>query len=447
MANRISNSPGIRPVTAPTVDRTPSTPAAPKPAAAPASTFSTGPVRTGNSPQLTGTSTGRAAEMAAEIQKLMEGHTDRAEEGRILDIFRSANPQELNSLVARLDIHELTEDMDDRLFGPDNRKAFLKLLTQDRAGDLTVGSKVKFITALQVGDTDGQEERAIRDMFLSTKGKELTQLKNGIDAGDYHDLQELVFRDIDSSSVRKSILDHIAKEAVPSGEVKVLSDIDDTFYENLKDHRFPPKTVYPGVIEFYDELDKGPGGNSPEGDLAFVTARPNDRAGLVETLTKKMLKDKGVDNATVLEGDLLSNLSNDKIAAKKFENYSQYKQLYPEYGFVFTGDSGQGDAIFGAKMQAETPGAVKAVFINDVRDTPAAERADWAAKGVNFVDTYVGAAVKAYDMGLIGKDGLKRVADGAEADFGKINFTDTAQRDARRAELDRDLADARARLG
>lgn len=378
------------------------------------------------------------------ISRLANGHTDRKEEGKILDIFRSANAKELNYLVTKLNMHELLEDVDDRLIGPDNRTALVTMLTKERIGDLSVGARVSLINAFQAGGTDGLEEKGIRDVFLATKGKDLTALKNGVDAGnDYHDLQQLVFHDLDDAKIRGQLLAHFQKEAVPTGESKVLSDIDDTFYENLKDTRFPKKTVYPGVISFYAELDRGPGAQPGRaGDLAFVTARPNDRAGLVESLTGKTLSSHGVKDAVVLQGDLLSNLSHDAIAKKKFENFTQYKQLFPEYSFVFTGDSGQGDVIFGAKMRAAAPDSVKAVFINDVIATPQAKRDEYRSQGIYFTDTYVGAAVEAFKLGLISKDGLKRVAQSAKDDFAKIPFTDDAQKQARAAELQRDLAAA-----
>ncbi|MDP1917179.1 MAG: hypothetical protein Q8L14_13140 [Myxococcales bacterium] len=382
------------------------------------------------------------------IGRLANGHTDRAEEGKILDLFRAASPKELNYLVARLDMHELLEDIDDRLIGPDNRTALVTILTKDRVKDLSLGARVSLINAFQSGGTGGLEETGIRNLFVATKGKDLTALKNGVDAGnDWHDLQQLVFHDIDDPKLRAEILTHFQKEAVPTGESKVLSDIDDTFYENLKDTRFPKKTVYPGVISFYAELDKGAAAQAGRsGDLAFVTARPNDRAGLVESLTEKTLQSHGVKDAVVLQGDLLSNLSNDAIAKKKFENFTQYKQLFPEYSFVFTGDSGQGDVIFGAKMREAAPKDVKAVFINDVVNTPQAKRDEYRRKGVFFTDTYVGAAVEAFKLGLMSKEGLQRVAQAAKEDFAKIPFTDENQKKARAGELQRDVAAAEAAI-
>ena len=424
-----------RPETTPTGSTRALTPAAPD------SGFTQGAASTTD--RLTGADAAAAQAKLDAITRLVKSsHVDRAEEGRILDILRGASPKELNYLVTKLDLHELAEAMDDRLIGPDNRTAFYQLLTKDRVGDLSVPARVAFINALQKGDTVHQEEVAIRDVFLATKGKDLTALKNGIDAGDFHDLQQLVFRDIDDAAIRKAILDHVQKEAVPTGEVKVLSDIDDTFYENLKDKRFPNKTVYPGVRAFYAELDRGAGAQAGrQGDLAFVTARPNDRLGAVETLTRKMLRDKGVE-ATVLSGDLPSNLSHELIAQKKFENFSQYRALYPEYGFSFLGDSGQGDVLFGLKMRQAAPDLVKGVFINDVVATPPAKRAELRAQGVYLTDTYVGAATEAFSLGLISKEGLGRIVAAAKQDFAAIPFTSNEQRAARQAELDRDVAAA-----
>lgn len=422
---------------------TPTSPAGrPAEPSTPAGTAFTGTVAS-SADRLTGADAVSAQAKLDAISRLVSSrHVDRAEEGRILDILKSASPKELNYLATKLDLHELAEAMDDRLVGPDNRTAFFELLTRERAGDLSIPARAALIGALQDGKTDRQKEHAIRDVFLATKGSELTALKNGIDAGDYHDLQQLVFRDLDDAGVQKSILEHIKAQAVPTGESKVLSDIDDTFYVNLKDKRYPGKTVYPGVRAFYEELDRGPKAEpGRKGDLAFVTARPNDRLGAVEAMTKKMLEDKGVE-ATVLSGDLLSNLSHEKIAEKKLENFQQYRQLYPEYGFSFLGDSGQVDVLFGLKMLKDSPALVKGVFINDVIDTPPAKRAELRAQGVYLTDTYVGAATEAFKLGLVSKAGLDRIITAARKDLDAIPFGDDAQRAARKAELDRDVAAA-----
>jgi hypothetical protein len=387
----------------------------------------------------------------SQLRGLMQGMTDRGEEKQILEMFSSFSPGELNQLLTRLprnELHSLMGDMDNHLFGPKNHDAFLGLLSKERLGDLSIDSRAKVIDALQFHRTDSKAEEAMRDIFVGTKGAALTALKNAVDAGgDYHDLQQLVFHDIDNEGIRKQLLSHFQTQAQPTGQVKVLSDIDDTFYVNLKDNRFPGKTVYPGVRAFYSELDKGAGASADrEGDLTFLSARPYDRAGIAEGMTRSMLDEHGVHNATVLSGDFLHIIGNESIAEKKFDNWQQYRQLFPEYKSVFIGDSGQGDAIFGAKAASSAPSDMKAVFIHNVTHMGADERKAMAQKGIFVFDTYVGAATEAFRRGLITREGLERVASSAKRELGEVPFSSSAQHAERQAELDRDLAQMHAVL-
>lgn len=385
------------------------------------------------------------------IRSLLAGHTDRKEEAQLIELFKKAGAGELNQLLTGLsphELHELTSDMDDRLFGPDNKTAFLNLLSKDRVGDLSVESKAKLILALQLHETDKKEEKAITAIFLATKGPALTALKNSIDgATDYHDLQQLVFHDLDSKELRGQLLSHFKAEATSKdGKVKVLSDIDDTFYVNWKDDRFPKKTIYPGVRALYAELDRGGGATADRvGDLMFLSARPYDRAGLSEHFSREMMHDKGVTQATVLSGDFAHLIGNQSIADKKYQNWQQVNQLYPEYGSVFIGDSGQGDALFGAKAAASNAD-MRAVFIHNVTHLDAAAKAEQASKGVFVFDTYVGAATEAFKRGLISKSGLERVVSEANREFTGLTFDSPQQQAARKAELDSDTAAARALL-
>lgn len=388
----------------------------------------------------------------SQLRGWMSGITDKGEEKQILDLFHSATPGELNQILSRMsrdELHGLMGDMDNHLFGPKNHDAFLGLLSKERLGDLSVDSRAKVIDALQYHRTDSKAEEAVRDIFVGTQGSALTALKNAVDAGgDYHDLQQLVFHDIDNAGIRSQLLDHFRQNAQPTGQVKVLSDIDDTFYVNLKDDRYPGKTVYPGVKAFYAELDKGAGASPDrEGDLTFLSARPYDRAGLSEGITRSMLDENGLNNAVVLSGDFLHLIGNSNIAEKKFDNWEQYKQLYPEYKSVFIGDSGQGDAIFGAKAVATAPSDMKAVFIHNVTNMSADDRKAMAQKGVFVFDTYVGAATEAFRRGLITREGLERVASAATRELDTVPFKSPEQRAARKAELDHDLAEMRTALG
>ncbi|MDY7231646.1 phosphatase domain-containing protein [Hyalangium rubrum] len=389
-----------------------------------------------------------ATQKLQTLRTLMTGHTDRNEEKQILGLFANATAAELNYLITNINVDALLSDVDNRLVGPDHLTTLLETLCVQRAHELGLPVRAGLMFALQTGLTPQLAERMIQALFLSTRGRELTEFKNLLDGrGTYRDLQQLVFSDVDSPSIRQEILDHIRREAetAPSGENKVLSDIDDTFILNWKDTRYPPKTVYPGVLQFYRELDRGPGIiPGREGDLTFVSARPMDPLGFIEDRTLATLREHGVPTAAMLSGAFTHLLGNSRIAEKKFDNFSRYVQLYPEYGFVFVGDSGQGDVAFGEQMLASHPETVRAVFIHDVVDTPELVRKAWRDKRIFFFDTYVGAAVEAYQVGVIARDGVQRVVRTTREELEKVNFGSAEQREARRADLSRDLQRADA---
>jgi len=376
------------------------------------------------------------AALAAKVRALQEGHTDRDDEKGLERLLRAASPGGLDHALGELDLGDLLSDVDDRVFGPDGRTALLELLGA-RAADLSVTNRAGLIDALQAGSTDDAAEATVVALFEATTGAGLTRLKNAVDGGDGHrDLVQLVFHDLDDAGRREALLAHFAAAAEPAGELKVLSDIDDTVYANWKDERFPGGTRYPGVVAFYRELDRGPGPEpGREGDFVFVTARPGDRPGLVEGATRETLAGLGFEACVVLAGDLSSLAGNDAIAARKLENFLAYARIFPEYGFVFVGDSGQGDAAFGAGMLAERPEAVRVVLIHEVVPVPEGEREE----GVLYFETYVEAARLAHARDLIETAGLVRVARAAVDDLAGVDFDDPEQEAARRAELARDL--------
>lgn len=86
-----------------------------------------------------------------------------------------------------------------------------------------------------------------------------------------------------------------------------------------------------------------------------------------------------------------------------------------EGGYVFIGDTGEGDPRAGELMSYEYPGRLRAVFLHVVSDAARQDRVrippDKEVNGVPFVyfRTYVGAAAKAVKLGLIDKSGLNNV--------------------------------------
>ncbi|MFP5416458.1 MAG: hypothetical protein ACLGHZ_06225 [Actinomycetes bacterium] len=381
------------------------------------------------------------------LTALLAGHTDRYEEARILDLLRAATAPELDEYVRSLDCAKLFASVDNHLIGPHNRAALRELLI-GRLGDLSIEARANLAYGLQAGHTDRADEEAIRSVFFAHAGAELTALKNQLNARtDAHDLEGLIFRDIDDNGVRTEILDHIAREAsgVQAGEAKVLCDIDDTVVCALHDDRYPKGTIYPGILALLDAFDRGPTGEAFSlGDLTFVTARPGDAFGLIENHTRETLRRAGVANHSVLTGTFVNLLTHDLMAGRKIANIDHLRALYPEYRLLFIGDSGQGDVRVAELMWQRFGDVVDVVFIHDVVATPLAERERLSRERIEFVDTYVGAGVLAFERALIAEVGLVRIIEESLAALDEIAWQSPEQERATRSLFERDLDAARA---
>lgn len=399
------------------------------------------------SPDLTLSLEDHAKEAIEEIAVLLRGHTGRDDERRILTLLADLDGKSFRQTLHHTDLYRLLSDIDDVRFGVKHHQQLLELIAQERAADLDTAARVRFVRALQRGLTRRIHEMAIRDIFRSVTGDALTQLKDELDIGaGHHDLSQLLFSDVDSASLREEILDHIRTQS-PSQKVgrKVLSDVDDTFYANWTDARYPKKTVYPGVRAFYRVLARRH--QSDHAGVTFLTARPADRAGIVENRTHASLQERGLTLAsTVLGGDLFHLHSHARIAKKKVENFDRYRLLFPEYAMVFVGDSGQGDAEVGRSMLGAAPDVMDGVFIHDVRHAPAEERKAMAKDGVYFFDTYLGAALVAHDLGLIVPPQVETVSSAVTEEFESVPFDDDEMRAAREQELEADRQAMAAKL-
>ena len=378
------------------------------------------------------------------IQELLDGPTGPREEREIVEILEASDSASLDHVMARVDLDQLFGDVDDHAWAGKYKTRLLGHLSGPRLEELSVENRRRMVDALQRGITTPLEESAAAAVLLGTRGTDLTALKNGIDGGgDQRDLQQLVYHDMDDPANRASLLAHFREEARlhPSGELKVLSDIDDTFYVNWKDRRYPEGTVYPGVRQYYRELDRAnwQGTEPREGDMAFLTARPGDFLGLVKKRALRDLHERGLEEVTVLTGDFWSLVGPERMARKKVQNFQEYRALFPEYGFCFTGDSGQADPRVGELMLEAAPEAVRGVFIHDVVATPEARRQGFRSRGIHFFDTYVGAALEARDRGMLTLEAVRRVAEAALRELPEIPFASPALRSEREAEFRRDV--------
>lgn len=364
------------------------------------------------------------------VDEILQHRTSANDEARILHLLQGMDADQLNDLLTDERADRLFRAVDNHFAGPDNLDALVELLAVRRAHELDLHARANLIYALQTGRTSHHREEVIADLVCAVTGSELTHLKNIINLrDDQHDLEGLVFIDIDHEDIRTRILDHIQHQAEKLPEAKILSDIDDTIFCKLHDKRYPSGTVYPGALAFLEALDRGPDDDPASmGDITFVTARPMDFWGLLENHSRASLKQAGVADLSVMSGSLFALVSKDAMAGKKVENVSHYIQLYPEYRMTFMGDSGQGDVLVGEKLWELYPDLMDAVFIHDVVGTGQQERDAHAQHLIWFHDTYVGAAGKAKELGLISAHGLAEVVKEAREALETIEWEDDEQR-------------------
>lgn len=382
---------------------------------------------------------------AAVVAELINGRLGATGESSLLDLLTELSADDLNSVLEHVDTEELFDSTDDRLLGADNRTRLIELLSRTRAAELSPRAAAAVIYGMQRGKTTEQMERAIRDILRTRTGAELTRLKNLIgDRTDRHDLEGLVYYDIDDEHIRADILAHFAAEKAieAAREVKVLCDIDDTVVCALHDERYPRGIIYPGVLALLDALDQGPDDDPfSTGDLTFVTARPADAFGLIEGYSRRALRKAGIADLDLLGGTLSALLSKGAMAKRKVQNIDHYRRMFPEYRVMFIGDSGQGDPLVGEQLH-DRYGDIAAVLIHDVVQTPADKRAQLASKGLTYFDTYVGAAAVTRGLGLISESGLQRVITETRAAVASLEWESAEQRAAIEALVERDIAAA-----
>lgn len=383
------------------------------------------------------------------LASLMQGREGRREEAAILELLRDMEAAELDEVIADVDADALFRGVDDHLVGPDNHTA-LRTLLMGRLADLGTKARANLAYGLQAGRTDAADEAAIRDVFLASRGEELTRLKNQVNMRhDAHDLEGMLFNDVDSDEVRGEILAHIAAEAatVDPDKAKVLSDIDDTVLCALHDDRFPKGIVYPGVLALFDALDHGPHAEPfSTGDLTFVTARPGDVFGLVENHTRDALRKAGISTGThVMTGALVNLVTRDLMASKKVANIRDYRVLFPEYRVMFMGDSGQGDMLVAEALRKDYDDVLDLTMIHDVVGIADEEKQRLADLDIHLVETWIGGATLAYDAGLVTAEGLARVGTEAMRALDEVPWQSAEQERSTRALFERDLRIAHER--
>eukprot|EP00929_Paragymnodinium_shiwhaense_P069169 TRINITY_DN34895_c0_g1_i1.p1 TRINITY_DN34895_c0_g1~~TRINITY_DN34895_c0_g1_i1.p1 ORF type:complete len:1436 (+),score=338.05 TRINITY_DN34895_c0_g1_i1:128-4435(+) len=244
---------------------------------------------------------------------------------------------------------------------------------------------------------------------------------------------------------------------------KVLTDIDDTIISSGgrfpagMDNRYPRKSPYPGVTAFLRELH----GEEATGQLIALSARPHIPGEMMEqNLFSKfshMMTEYNLHTMpALLTGDmhaggqfLFGGGSEEGLLAmgrKKYENFVQYMKLYPEFRYVFVGDSGQADyacakMMLRASSEAFQPASyIEQVFIHQVQ--PPDKTWGWDETDAKqypqmvFFENYIHASIIAVTRTepLFDGEGLRRVVVAAVDDFNKIGKASWASVEARDTE-------------
>lgn len=419
-------------------------------------------------------------------------------EKEVIAIFEEAQPKELNYLVSHVQLGLLFYKIKDhRNFAGQHRTELIEMLAVDRISSLTVISRVIVLHALMIMKlpANAKSEQWVRNIIISTHQDDLSELKTLTDSkGDYFSMNKLIYDDLRSETVRQDILTHIRKEAsiqeahmqmgtkkaklrLKKAWRKVLSDVDDTLtssggsYPAGIDKRFLKRSVYPGCMGFYRELDLGTNGpldwpNNTVGNLVFLSARPHLYKDVSErhNFAKfEKLRARGAIDIrrglhtipSLLAGDLTSgrdfivNDDMEPLALKKFDNFKRFVSIYPEFNHVFICDNGQGDVRAGELMFDAFPKHLEAVYVHRVKEIHKThgydgERYLRKSYAPYFFRTYADAALHAAtrDPPLIKLEGMRRICEDAVSDFYAMTakeWTSMKQKAERRDDLNQDV--------
>jgi hypothetical protein len=344
------------------------------------------------------------SDIIATVLELLEKRTDGHDRQRILQLFRPLAPEQFAEVVHGVDLGRLLRALNWRAWGSDSRAEFLSLLEKFVTA-LNLDTKVLLANLLADGPTSFREEKVLRAIFLSEVGSGLTALKLRIDGSEVgHDLLGLLTGDIDAPELRFDILKHFRDQAaLPKDSaqrpLRVVSDIDDTLYSSLKDARYPKGTIYKGVLELFGSISDLP--------PIFLTARPELVSSLLERLTHKQLRRYGLEKPTVLSGSLPGLMGHRRMAEQKARTLISYTEMYPEFRFVFFGDSGQGDMAFAESLLATPESVIERAFIHRLSGAHAGAKT--SNTRIHLYSDYAEAAEQMFALGYLPAESLSKV--------------------------------------
>ncbi|CBJ27834.1 conserved unknown protein [Ectocarpus siliculosus] len=241
--------------------------------------------------------------------------------------------------------------------------------------------------------------------------------------------------------------------------VRVVTDIDDTVKSSGNkrlfgvplggiDAQYRRGVFYPGVFQFSLELSRYrvPSWQEPL-SVAVLTARAREflfalEIGDTHEITREFRQCgerngiKKWGRGPVLYGSVKEWVCPSRKSERKARNFGflleddekggRGRPSGAEGGYIFIGDTGEGDPRAGEIMSAEHPDRMRAVFLHVVSDGPQQGKVPVPmdrvvnAVPVVYFRTYVGAAVKAVELGLMDKKGLENVITAAKEAMTKV---------------------------
>jgi len=266
--------------------------------------------------------------------------------------------------------------------------------------------------------------------------------------------------------VRLSSLGAVANNAPNRPRfTQVVSDVDDTLKSSGGvsifsvplggiDVQYERGEFYPGVGEFMLELSRH---NLPEeysgypAKIAILTARAEEFKVALEIKYGSKLavalrsagEKAGIEGwgvGPVLYGSVAEWIVQDRKGLRKFTNFERLIEQDPTgtiFQYIYVGDTGELDQEAGETMLREYPEVVKALFLHVVTDDVEGPPYLPAPKLINgrpvvFFRTYVGAAVDAVQLGLMGLEGLRSVIEAATERLSGVPETSDKWKDIRK---------------
>lgn len=251
---------------------------------------------------------------------------------------------------------------------------------------------------------------------------------------------------------------------------QVISDVDDTLKSSggVKigdialggiDVQYTRGDFYPGVFQFMLELSRSTGDASTPPKVAILTARAEEFKAALELKddsklavsfrkTAEAMGVKGWGLGPVLYGSVAEWVNQTRKGLRKFNNFERLLAqdstgLVMQY--IYVGDTGELDQEAGETMLREYPEVVKAVFLHVVSEQPypvVPPPKMINGRYVIFFRTYVGAAAKACQLGIISEVAMLNVVKAAQE-----SLEQTARTSEKWQDLYRDVSEAYRTIG